>query len=226
MTGFVVANHDVWAGRSASRSGWTARCSSRRMRTRPSGACRILGRRRRRSFRRPWTWANQQGFPQVRKQLAKLVQLSCVVQDRRLPGRPRCRHNRCSPHSFMAQKGVLVPSDTSSGGRFLPTSPGSASTRTPKFRVDPTIQVLIGHGLAGAIVGWGVLIGLVATDAVGLGSLLAQADLGPLALVVLTLQFGVGFATFAIVRFGIPLGNGQAGPVSSKRGSKKVQGGG
>ena len=96
--------------------------------------------------------------------------------------------------------------------KVLRTSPGSASTRTPKFRVDPTIQVLIGHGLAGAIVGWGVLIGWIATDAVGLGSLLAQADLGPLALAVLTLQFGVGFATFAIVTaLAFPLGTAKRG---------------
>ena len=99
----------------------------------------------------------------------------------------------------------------------LPTASGSESTCTPKFRVDPTIQILIGHGLAGAIVGWGVLIGLVATDAVGLGSLLAQADLGRLALAVLTLQFGVGFATFAIVTaLAFPLGTAWR-PWSAKR---------
>lgn len=83
--------------------------------------------------------------------------------------------------------------------KALPTAPGIASTQTPICRVDPTIRVLIGHGLAGAIVGWGVLIGLVTTDTVGLGSLLAHADFSCIALAVLALQFGVGFATFAIV---------------------------
>ena len=89
----------------------------------------------------------------------------------------------------------------------LLTGPSVASTRTPIFRVDPTIRVLISHALGGAIVGWAVLVGLMATDTAGLRSLLTQADLGYLALAVLTLQFGAGFATFAVVTaLAFPLG--------------------
>ena len=51
---------------------------------------------------------------------------------------------------------------------------------------------MLSHGFAGAVVGWGVLTGLVATDTAGLGSLLVHADLGGLAMMVLALQFGGG----------------------------------
>ena len=103
----------------------------------------------------------------------------------------------------------------------LLTGPSVASTRRPISRVDPTIRVLIGHALGGAIVGWAVLLGLMATDTAGLRSLLTQ-DLGYLALAVLTLQFGAGFATFAVVTaLAFPLGTSkrirpQAGSRRSK----------
>lgn len=57
---------------------------------------------------------------------------------------------------------------------------------------------LVAHAVAGACCGWLVLGGLLATDAVGLRTLLANAEDGPLALILLLLQFGAGFATFAL----------------------------
>ena len=58
---------------------------------------------------------------------------------------------------------------------------------------------LAGHAAMGLAVGVAVLAGLLATDAMGLRSLLGSSDLGYLALLVLALQFGAGFATFAVV---------------------------
>src|SRR3954451_6432714 len=59
---------------------------------------------------------------------------------------------------------------------------------------------LAGHAAMGLVVGVAVLAGLLATNAMGLRSLLlGSSDLGYLALLVLALQFGAGFATFAVV---------------------------
>jgi hypothetical protein len=84
-------------------------------------------------------------------------------------------------------------------------APEASSVACPEERrphtgglADPGLRSLLGQALAGAVIGWAVLAGLVATDAVGIGTLLAQSDLGWLALLVLTLQFGAGFATFAV----------------------------
>jgi hypothetical protein len=103
-----------------------------------------------------------------------------------------------------------VRSRYASARKDLPRKSNVASTRTVVKSLDPTIRELIGHALAGAVVGWGVLAGLVATNTVGLRSLLEQADLGGLALALLTFQFGLGFATFAIVTaLAFPLGIGR-----------------
>lgn len=79
---------------------------------------------------------------------------------------------------------------------------GNAASWTPKFQVgllERGLVHLLGHAAIGAAVGWGVLAALIETDAGGLGSLLAEAEDGPVVLVLLSLQFGAGFATFAAV---------------------------
>jgi hypothetical protein len=58
---------------------------------------------------------------------------------------------------------------------------------------------LLGHTAIGAAVGLGVLAALLETNTCDLGSLLAEATDGPIALFLLSLQFGAGFATFAAV---------------------------
>ena len=78
----------------------------------------------------------------------------------------------------------------------------NATLKTPKSRVrrlERGLAHLLGHTAIGAAVGWGVLAALLETDAGGLGSLLAEAEDGPIVLVLLSLQFGAGFATFAAV---------------------------
>ena len=72
----------------------------------------------------------------------------------------------------------------------MPADPGS------NRRV---IGQLIGQAAIGAVVGLALLGGLLATDAVGLRTLLRGVDDGELALLLLALQFGSGFATFAVV---------------------------
>lgn len=54
------------------------------------------------------------------------------------------------------------------------------------------------HAAAGASCGWGVLAGLLLTGSGGLATLLENAQEGTLALLLLFLQFGAGFATFAV----------------------------
>ena len=79
---------------------------------------------------------------------------------------------------------------------------GNATPATPKSRVrrfDRGLAHLLGHTALGAAVGWGVLAALVETDTCGFGSLLANAEDGAVALILLALQFGLGFATFAAV---------------------------
>ena len=66
-------------------------------------------------------------------------------------------------------------------------------------RLDSGLEHLLGHAAVGAAVGWGVLAALLETDACGLGSLLAKAEDGSVALILLSLQFGAGFATFAVI---------------------------
>ena len=61
------------------------------------------------------------------------------------------------------------------------------------------IGQLVGHAVMGLAVGLAVVAALLATDAMGLLTLLRSSDLGNLALLVLALQFGAGFATFAVV---------------------------
>lgn len=72
----------------------------------------------------------------------------------------------------------------------MPADPGS------NRRV---IGQLAGQAAIGASVGLALLGGLFATDAVGLRTLLRGADGGELALLLMALQFGGGFATFAVV---------------------------
>ena len=87
-------------------------------------------------------------------------------------------------------------------------------------RVDPGLRGLLLHGLTGVAIGWAVLGGLIATDAVGLRTLLAQVDGGWIALLVLAVQFGAGFATFAVATalalnaFADPRGRSRAMPSS------------
>lgn len=80
--------------------------------------------------------------------------------------------------------------------------PDNATQAVPHSRVrrsDCGLLYLLGHAALGAAVGWGVLAALIETDTCGLGSLLATAEDGPLAIVLLSLQFSSGFATFAAV---------------------------
>ena len=58
---------------------------------------------------------------------------------------------------------------------------------------------LAGQAAIGAVVGFAVLGGLLATNAVGLLTLLRSVEGGGLALLMLAFQFGIGFATFAVV---------------------------
>lgn len=116
-----------------------------------------------------------------------LPQLIVELSRRLQPGLPADRRP--------VHGGLLPLPGPSHAGR--PRAQGRA--RPAARRLEPGLMRLLGHGVAGAVTGWGVLAGLVATDAGGLGTLLARADGGWLALVLLTLQFGAGFATFAMV---------------------------
>ena len=66
-------------------------------------------------------------------------------------------------------------------------------------RLGSGLARLLGHTAIGAAIGWGVLAALVETDACGLGSLLEETEDRPVAFVLLSLQFGAGFATPAAV---------------------------
>lgn len=66
-------------------------------------------------------------------------------------------------------------------------------------RLHSGLEHLLSHAAVGAAVGWGVLAALLETDVCGLGSLLAEAADGAVALVVLSLQLGAGFATFVVI---------------------------
>lgn len=114
-------------------------------------------------------------------------QLIVELSHRLRPGLPA---DRRPAHDGM----VLLPGPSHAG---RPRPEGRA--RPAATRLEHGLMRLLGHGVAGAVTGWGVLAGLVATDVGGLGTLLARADEGWLALVLLTLQFGAGFATFAMV---------------------------
>ena len=70
---------------------------------------------------------------------------------------------------------------------------GNATPATPKSKVgrfDRGLAQLLGHAALGVAVGWGVLAALVESDTCGLGSLLAKAEDGTTALVLLSIQFG------------------------------------
>lgn len=64
-------------------------------------------------------------------------------------------------------------------------------------RSDPDLRRLLAHAGLGAVLGWAILAGLLVTDAAGLATLIAGSDLGSMAVALLALQFGGGFATFA-----------------------------
>lgn len=61
------------------------------------------------------------------------------------------------------------------------------------------IGQLAGQAAIGAVVGLAVLGGLLATNAMGLLTLLRGVEGGGLALLMLAFQFGIGFATVAVV---------------------------
>lgn len=63
---------------------------------------------------------------------------------------------------------------------------------------DPGIRRLLVQAVLGALVGWAVLGGLLVTDAAGLATLIAGSDVGVVALILLGLQFGGGFASFVV----------------------------
>ena len=212
MTGFVVANHDVWGRPVASRSGRTARCSSRRMRTRLSGACRILGRRRRRSFD-GLGHGPTSGLPassEAARETCAAV-MCCTKIDVCLDGQDAgttdarlissWRRKACS----FRQIPVQAESSAHFAGQCI--NPHTEISRRshhsgPYWPRLGRCDCRLGgadYWLGRDRCGW-------PRQPVG------AADLGPLALVVLTLQFGVGFATFAIVTaLAFPLGTAKRG---------------
>ena len=148
----------------------------------------------------------QGAYREVRKQTRTCEAVICSLR-LTLPGTAKVVSQPILAFFLRSAKGRAPSVKYQFAHKGLLTGPSVASTRTPIFRVDPTIRVLISHALGGAIVGWAVLVGLMATDTAGLRSLLTQAELGYLALAVLTLQFGAGFATFAVVTaLAFPLG--------------------
>jgi hypothetical protein len=76
-----------------------------------------------------------------------------------------------------------------------------------------TLRSLARQAATGALVGCGVLAGLLATDTAGLGSLIAHSADRLMLLSLMTGQFAVGFATFAAVTaiFLLPRGDVPAG---------------
>ena len=84
---------------------------------------------------------------------------------------------------------------------------------------DPGMRRLLAQAGIGALVGWAVLGGLLVTDAAGLATLIAGSDLGGVAVVLLALQFGGGFATFAVAgALAMPAGGDPRGrPVTAPR---------
>ncbi|MFL5333617.1 MAG: hypothetical protein ACJ8H8_10665, partial [Geminicoccaceae bacterium] len=87
---------------------------------------------------------------------------------------------------------------------------------------------LAAHAAIGLAVGLAVLAGVLATDAMGLRTLLRSSDLGHVALLVLALQFGAGFATFAVVTAlalgpAEPAGEPSPMPVHPRRDSAEIQ---
>jgi hypothetical protein len=63
---------------------------------------------------------------------------------------------------------------------------------------DPGLRRLLVQAGLGALLGWAVLAGLLLTDAAGLATIVLGSDLSAVALTMLALQFGAGFATFAV----------------------------
>jgi hypothetical protein len=77
------------------------------------------------------------------------------------------------------------------------TSPDAITRRRSASRSAGHARFLVINAVAGALVGLGVLAGLLLVDADGLGSLLAGDEDAALALALLAVQFAVGFASFA-----------------------------
>ncbi len=80
---------------------------------------------------------------------------------------------------------------------------------------DPLVACLIRHGLAGALAGWLTVVGLLALDVGGLGTLAFASDLFPVPLVMLFGFFGLTFASVAMGAAIMSLG--RAGPAGGGR---------
>jgi hypothetical protein len=63
---------------------------------------------------------------------------------------------------------------------------------------DSGMRRLLVQAGVGALLGCGVLAGLLLTDAAGLATIVLGSDLSAVALTLLALQFAAGFATFAV----------------------------
>ena len=77
---------------------------------------------------------------------------------------------------------------------FVGMFPGS--TIIPIMRIARPVSIgkqLLVHAIAGMVLGWAVLSGLLVMDVAGLASLVRHDDAAVMILAVLALQFGAGF---------------------------------
>jgi hypothetical protein len=80
------------------------------------------------------------------------------------------------------------------------------------MRFDLGMRRLLTQAGIGVLVSWAVLAGLLITDAADLATLIIGSDVGGVALALLTLQFGGGFATFAVATsLALPTGGNPRG---------------
>lgn len=83
---------------------------------------------------------------------------------------------------------------------------------------DPWVAYLIRHGLAGTLAGWLTVVGLLALDVGGLGTLSFASDLFPMPLVMLFGFFGLTFASVAMGAAIMSLGRVEPrGPAAVRR---------
>lgn len=104
------------------------------------------------------------------------------------------------PSCNLRVKSIDLPPGVSSTRpieRVADASRSRSLLRRGRPEIVPWRSLLV-HAAAGASCGWGVLAGLLLTDSAGLATLLENAQEGTLALLLLFLQFGAGFATFAV----------------------------
>ena len=83
-----------------------------------------------------------------------------------------------------------------------PHLPAPAKRRWARVHKQPSSgpsvpQLLVANAVCGAVVGLGTFALLLLLDLFGLGALLAGDEYGSLLVIVIALQFAVGFAAFA-----------------------------